>query len=160
MYIVAYNVYSTSMYYYYVLYEIWVKIAIAIYVCRLLLVWRLLINYIHRSRYSRECQDTGGVFFCICAFLVGYEKIRHKRTISFWLHCHSYLFGVRRFWTTSWYRTYLCLVIERTNFVLSFFSKCNFKFNICKYCLIYSRLASHILFDSRTFVALRIISKF
>ena len=84
-------------------------------------------------------------FAKICTFLVGYEKIRHKRAISFGCIVYSYLFMVRRFLETSWYRTDLCLVIEWFNSksVVSF--SVEVQFNICKYCLILSSCRSHFL---------------
>ena len=59
----------------------------------------------------------------ICSFLVDFEKIRHKRAISFWLDCHYYLFGLRRLSEDAITPYVFCLVIERTKSVLSFLSE-------------------------------------
>ncbi len=96
-------------------------------------------------------------FAKICTFLVGYEKIRHKRAISFGCIVFYYYLWFDVYWKTSWYRTDLRLVIEWFKSVLSF--SVEVQFNICIYWLILSSCRSHFLW----FVHLccdRIISKF
>ena len=82
-------------------------------------------------------------FAKICTFLVGYEKIRHKRAISFGCIVFYYYLWFDVYWKTSWYRTDLRLVIDWFKSVLSF--SVEVQFNICIYCLILSSCRSHFL---------------
>ena len=99
-----------------------------------------LVLFSHKT-IKKNCKIFA--FAKICTFLVGYEKIRHKRAISFGCIVFYYYLWFDVYWKTSWYRTDLRLVIEGIKSVLSFSVEVQFNFYICR--LILSSCRSHFL---------------